>query len=98
MADKKNGHTRGPLQPLKSYNFTTKDPSIDLTRTAVQSSKLSYKQIHERSGVSLTTMYGWFKGKTRRPQFCTVAAVLITCGVRNVNLGALKRAGSREAA
>jgi hypothetical protein len=89
-AKKKNGKG-GALHTYKSYNFVDKDPVIDLVRTAVQSSKLSYKQIHERSNVSTGTFYSWFHKKTRKPQFATVAATLLALGVREINLNALKR-------
>lgn len=71
---------RGFLTPYKSYMFRAKDPVIDALRTVVQDSKMSYGAIHEASGVSTTAMYGWFHGKTRRPQFCTVKAVARACG------------------
>lgn len=69
-----------PLKLYKSYNFVDKDPVIDLVRTTVEDSKLSYQKIHEDSGVSVTTLRNWFYKKTRRPQFCTVAAVVRACG------------------
>ena len=73
---KSNGH----LKPYKSYRFLTKDPIIDLTRTVVQDSGMSYVEIHEKSGVSTSTLYNWFHGQTKRPQFCTVNAVGRACG------------------
>jgi len=65
------------LKLYKAYNFTDKDPIIDKLRTLFQAAKahnkkLSYKVIAEQSGMSTTTMYNWFDGKTRRPQFATV--------------------------
>jgi transcriptional regulator with XRE-family HTH domain len=65
----------------RSYSFKTKDPVIDRLRTAVQDSKLSYRDIHESEGISVSTLSNWFGGKTRRPQFCTVMAVFRACGV-----------------
>jgi transcriptional regulator with XRE-family HTH domain len=59
----------------KSYNFTEKDPIIDELRTVVQASGASYKQIHEDSGVSVATLWGWFSGETRRPQAASLNAV-----------------------
>lgn len=79
------------LHVYKSYNFVDKDPVIDFARTAVQSSKMTMRQIHERSNVSRTTLYGWFKRRTRRPQFAPIAAVLIACGVREINLDKIRR-------
>lgn len=82
MPKRKNG--RGFLTPYKSYMFREKDPIIDKARTIVQDSGLTRKEIHEKSGVSVGTMSNWFNGATRRPQFCTVAAVVGACGKRLV--------------
>jgi len=71
---------RGYLKPYKTYLFREKDPIIDKTRTVVEDSGLSYAEIEEKSGVSTSTMYNWFHGNTRRPQFCTVNAVGGACG------------------
>ena len=73
---------RGALRILKSYNFVDKDPVIDKVRTAVQMSRKSYKQIRAAGGPTPSTLYGWFDGKTRRPQFCTTAATLNSVGGR----------------
>jgi transcriptional regulator with XRE-family HTH domain len=64
----------------KSYSFIEKDPIIDVVRTAVQDSKLSYTDIHDLSDVSVGTMYNWFHGQTRRPTHAAVAAVLGALG------------------
>lgn len=71
---------RGFLQPYKSYLFRTKDPIIDKIHTVIDDSGMSYREINERSGVSTSAMNGWINGATRRPQFCTIAAVAGACG------------------
>lgn len=63
------------LQLYKTYSFKNKDPAIDRLRTIVDDEGESYKKIEEKSGVSTTTLYNWFKGATRRPQFATLSAV-----------------------
>lgn len=68
------------LLVYKTYNFRDKDPVIDEMRTIVADEGLKYEQIHSLSGVSTTTMHGWFKGETRRPQFATIMAVARACG------------------
>lgn len=68
----------------RSYSFIDKDPVIDSLRTAVSQSKMSYRELHEQSDVAVTTMYNWFHGKTRRPQFATVAAVIRATGKRGI--------------
>ncbi len=64
----------------RSYLFREKDPVIDLVRTAFSDSKKSYKKTADESGVSPTTIANWFHGKTRKPQFCTISAVLLALG------------------
>lgn len=64
----------------KTYSFKEKDPCIDQLRTIIADEKLSYSQIQEGSGVTYNTLYGWFYGKTKRPQHATVMAVARFCG------------------
>ena len=66
--------------PYKSYLFRDKDPVIDQVRTAVEDSGMTFKEIHDASDVSTSTVYNWFYGNTRRPQFATVEAVARACG------------------
>ena len=82
---------RGYISPYRNYVFIDKDPIIDFARTAVADANLSLQKIHEKSNVSTTTLYNWFHGKTRRPQFATVASVLLSCGVSEVNIRGLAR-------
>ena len=65
----------GYLKPYRTYVFRNKDPIIDKTRTLVADANASYQEISDQSGVSTSTLYNWFHGKTRRPQFATVNAV-----------------------
>jgi hypothetical protein len=75
MATKKRGFLK-----YKSYSFVEKDPIIDALRTAVSASKKKYSTLHADSGVSTSTIHNWFHGRTRRPQFATVAAVARALG------------------
>lgn len=70
----------GYLKPYKSYVFKDKDPIIDLTKTIVQDSEMSYQEISEKSGVSVGAINGWFNGATQRPQHATINAVGRACG------------------
>ena len=72
----------GSLKLYTSYNFVDKDPVIDRTHRLVKREGMSYKEIHERSGVTVSTLRGWFEGKTKRPQWCTVMAVVHALGYR----------------
>src|SRR5688572_15265685 len=71
---------RGFLRPYKSYMFRKKDPVIDVVRTAVEDSNKRLSAVTRESGVSYSTIYNWFNGKTRRPQFATVNAVARVVG------------------
>jgi DNA-binding phage protein len=66
----------------KSYSFVDKDPVIDVIRTVVQQSGMTYKAIHEASSVSTQTLHGWLDGDTRKPQHATMNAVLRACGYK----------------
>lgn len=68
------------LNLYKTYSFKDKDPAIDQLRTVVQKEKASYKDIFESSGVSVSTIYNWFDGPTRRPQHATIMAVARALG------------------
>lgn len=67
---------------LKSYSFKDKDPVIDKMRGPIKNSDLSYAQISAKSGVAVSTLYNWFEGKTKRPQYATVIAVMRVLGYR----------------
>lgn len=75
---KPSGRTLGVY---KSYSFKRKDPIIDLVRTAIADAKVSYQEIEDRSGVTTQTLWNWFSGPTRRPQFATVQAVFRCLGL-----------------
>lgn len=82
---------RGYLSQYRHYVFVDKDPAIDFARTAVEDSGKSYTQISRDSRISPTTLHNWFKGRTRKPQFCTISEVLLTCGVSQIDLRNLVR-------
>jgi hypothetical protein len=66
------------LKPYKTYRFKGQDPIVDRVFDATDGYKLS--QLSAKSGVSVSTISNWFKGKTKRPQFATINAVLIASG------------------
>jgi hypothetical protein len=78
---------KGTMKLYKSYMFKDKDPIIDAMRTAYEDAGGSYKHISARSGVASSTVYNWFSGKTRRPQFATVAEFAIACGKHGIVFG-----------
>ena len=78
------------LKIYKSYNFIDKDPIVDYTRTKVFANG-GPKRIAEESGVAKQTLYNWYSGKTKRPQFATIAAVLLSCGETTLDLRKIRR-------
>ena len=83
------GHNGGPrvrnarvkaFKPYRTYRFTDYDPVIAVIRTARDEAKTKTVTIHNDSGVSSSTLYNWFNGKTRKPQFATVVAVARSIG------------------
>lgn len=64
----------------RSYSFTTQDPIIDRVHMMVKDSGKSQSKIYKAGGPSTTTMTNWFSRKTRRPQFCTIAATIRALG------------------
>src|SRR4030095_9575024 len=71
---------RGSLGLYRSYNFVNKDPVIDRIRTIMATEHVDNKDASIISGVSRTTLHNWFDGKTRRPQYAPIAAVVRSLG------------------
>lgn len=59
----------------RTYSFADEDPILGVMLSLVDDSKLTVAEINERTNVSKATIYNWKKRKTKRPQFCTIAAV-----------------------
>ncbi len=68
------------LYSAYKFGHDDKDPIIDLVHTALDESGLSYGKASEASGVSASCIYNWIEGDTRRPQYCTVAALMGALG------------------
>lgn len=63
------------FEGYKSYLFVDgKDPIIDKMRTIIQDEGEKYSHVSERSGLAKSTIYNWFHGETKRPQFASVMA------------------------
>jgi transcriptional regulator with XRE-family HTH domain len=72
------------IHVYNTYRFKDKDPVIDEMRTMQEDSGMSYEDISVKSGVSKSTQYNWFHGKTRRPQSATVEAFGRALGFKRV--------------
>lgn len=70
---------------MSDYRFIDKDPVIDVIRTEAQRyGNLSNAQLEKlsiESGVSVSTLYNWFNGQTKRPQSLSTRFVLEALGV-----------------
>lgn len=80
---------------LRTYRFreNEKDPIIDCIHTLMKDADQTVQSVHRIAGVSSTTLYNWFDGPTRRPQFATASAVLRAIGYE---LGLIKSTRSLD--
>jgi hypothetical protein len=67
---------------LRPYNFVDKDPVIDEVRTVITDEGLFKKlgTVADLSSLSRTTLDNWFHGDTKRPQYASVMAVMLSLG------------------
>lgn len=72
----------------KAYPFVDKDPVIDVLRTIKRDTEMTDTEIRNGGGPTTATLRNWFKGKTRRPQFATVAAAAVAMGATSLPLTA----------
>lgn len=68
----------------KTYSFVNKDPVIDEFRTLRKGQGVSFKDIHDDSGLSASTLRNWEYGDTRRPQNASLEAALRALGFKRV--------------
>lgn len=68
----------------RTYSFVNKDPAIDALRTVFQKTKAKRSKVALDANMSSTTLHGWFDGKTRRPQFCTLTAAARALGPEGI--------------
>ena len=81
-------HAEQQITSYTTYRFKDKDPMIDKLRTVCQDAfpqvmdkrKIRYQAIADECGISVSTLYNWFEGETRRPQFASLCAVARACG------------------
>lgn len=64
-----------------TYNWKgDKDPVIFDIEAAISLTDLSYTKVSQLSGVSVGTLYNWFRGPTCRPQHAALMAVAKAVG------------------
>lgn len=63
--------------PTYHFRANEQDPIVDAVRTVLADHDISFAKAAKGSGVSYSTLHSWFvKGKTRKPQYASTAAVL----------------------
>ena len=70
------------MKSYKSYFFRGADPAIAEVRAIIKGTSL--KDVEEDGGPTAGTMRAWFKGKTKRPQNCTLEAAGRALGYERV--------------
>ena len=71
------------MRIYKSYRFVGADPAIAEVK-AIIGKDISLKSVEEDGGPTAGTMRAWFKGKTKRPQNCTLEAAGRALGYERV--------------
>lgn len=65
---------------LLGYRFLTRDPMIDVYRTAREQSGKSIEDVARVSGITVQTLKRWEFGDTRKPQHVTMRFAMDACG------------------
>lgn len=58
----------------KTYKFRNQDPVIGTIKTMFLEADVKKVELHKMSGVASSTIYNWFRGKTRHPRNDTIEA------------------------
>lgn len=85
----KQGTSFGRIYPL--YAFHDHDPVLDWIDWQVEKSGEKRSIIAARANISPSTFNNWYKRKTKRPQFASVAAVARACGATDIPITARGR-------
>ena len=64
------------------YRNVDKDPTMYEVLQMLHESDRDWWEIAEDSGVALSTLYAWDRGKTKKPQGITLRYVAEACGYR----------------
>lgn len=58
----------------------TRDPLLDKTLDLIENEGVTKAYISQKSGLAVTTLSNWMKGKTRRPQSVSLQFALSSIG------------------
>lgn len=68
------------MKLYKTYEFRGQDPVVREVLALVTHSGMTKAELARQTNVASSTVAGWRKGKTKRPQFATLQAVARSCG------------------
>lgn len=68
------------FKPYTTYKFNGQDPICGQVNSVLEETGTTASAASRASGVASTTIGNWRSGKTKRPQFATVNAVLMAAG------------------
>jgi hypothetical protein len=89
---KKAGGYKAPVYEAYYFRANEQDPIVDWLKSKKGDTK--DKKIEEGGGPKRGTLGSWWNGKTRKPQFTTVAATCVVLGITSIPISALaKRKG-----
>lgn len=69
---------------VTGYRFLDKDPCVDLFRSAMDRTGMTFQQISEKGGPAVETMRAWDLGTTKRPQHLTFRFAMSAMGFSEV--------------
>ena len=80
------------MKKYTTYPFVDSDPIMDVLTSVQERQGVSTKDVSKISKVSASTLNNWKNGRTKRPQFATVAAAAGALNLESLPLTAAGRA------
>lgn len=87
-ASKSNGY-KPPTYEAYFFRSSEQDPIVDWLKSKKGETKDS--EIENGGGPKRGTLNSWWSGKTRKPQFTTVAATCVVLGITSIPISALAK-------
>jgi hypothetical protein len=86
---KKDGGYKAPVYEAYYFRANEQDPIVDWLRS--KKGDVRDSKIEEGGGPKRGTLGNWWSGKTRKPQFTTVAATCVVLGITSIPISALAK-------
>jgi hypothetical protein len=87
-AKKRNGYA-SPIYEAYFFRANEQDPIVDWLKS--RKGEVKDGEIENGGGPKRGTLNSWWSGKTRKPQFTTVAATCVVLGIQSIPISALAR-------